>query len=83
MFIAPAAPESIGGTLNVNNVGHETNDEVLMVHFMNFVLTLVIRISSNAATDIFVTTIALFDPLIDTIMGVKCNGPVFENTGPA
>lgn len=60
MFIAPAAPDSMGGTLNVSNVGQEINEDVLIVHLMNLVVMLVISIDSNAAMDTFVTTGFLF-----------------------
>lgn len=86
MFIAPAAPDSMGGTLNVSNVGQETSEDVLIVHLMNFVLTLVISISSKAATDIFVTTIVLFlqnlHAASSQAMGVESNGLVFVHYVP-
>lgn len=56
MLMAPEVPVNIGGTLNVSRVGHEISDDVFIVQFMNFVLTLVNRTSSNEATEKFVTT---------------------------
>lgn len=59
MLMAPSVPVRIGGTFSVSRVGHDISEDVLIVHFMNLVLTLVSRTSSTATSEKLVTIIVL------------------------